>query len=371
MAERIRSYRAENIREDIDITFMIQQEGSNRFLDAYEGSGHAYGVVTRPSQNNNSQRWRIRRAESVANEEDREGESVVHWGSSGHDYGIVSHPLRISPDPQRQIEFEYEADEEDVVKSGGAAPVIPDWSAAAAATAATTDATADEEDEGVDKEIFFTIQQEVNHRYLHAHESESSDYTVVTRASPFRDLSQWIITPAEESPDLVTIQQKSSGLYLAASEDPDQDFAVLARQRRYNSSERWTIRYQTNYEVTLKTADILGAGTDAAVYITFIGDTTSDKFELVSQRNLREEWEDDKENYLEKGAEETFDIFTLDDYGDLRKIEIRLGDGRGNDDWDLDEVMVRNAHTGQQWVFPCDENDPISPCETRTLNRSA
>lgn len=277
MAKRNPSIQPERIDEQK--TYMIQQESNNRFLDAYEDSEHDYGVVTRPSQNNNTQRWRLRRVE---------GEENV-----------------------------------------------------------------------------FTIQQEVNHQYLDAHEIDKHDFRAVTRTLQLNDTQKWIIAPAQEYPDLLTIQQKSSGWYLDAHQDAPHDFAVVTRERQYNSTQRWAIRYQTNYQVTLYTADIRGAGTDASVFIKFVGDTTSDEFLLVPKRNLIEELKEDKKNYLERDTEEPFFISTLDDYGDLRQIVISLGDGRWNDDWDLDKVTVCNEDTGQEWMFPA--NVTIEPEKSKTL----
>jgi hypothetical protein len=38
-------------------SFTIQQLVNARFVDAHEDSAHDFSVVTRPAQNNDSQRW--------------------------------------------------------------------------------------------------------------------------------------------------------------------------------------------------------------------------------------------------------------------------------------------------------------------------
>ena len=44
-----------------DSTYTIQQLNNGRFLDAHESESRDYSVVTRTRQNNDTQRWIIRR----------------------------------------------------------------------------------------------------------------------------------------------------------------------------------------------------------------------------------------------------------------------------------------------------------------------
>jgi len=50
----------DNERKPINMVCTIQQRSNSRFLDAHEHEREDYRVVTRPNQNNNTQRWLIR-----------------------------------------------------------------------------------------------------------------------------------------------------------------------------------------------------------------------------------------------------------------------------------------------------------------------
>ena len=45
-----------------DETYTIRQKSNGRFADAYETAGKDYVVVTRPDQNDDTQRWVIKKA---------------------------------------------------------------------------------------------------------------------------------------------------------------------------------------------------------------------------------------------------------------------------------------------------------------------
>ncbi len=96
------------------------------------------------------------------------------------------------------------------------------------------------------------------------------------------------------------------------------------------------------YRVTVVTGTARGAGTDADVYITLIGDADSTP-ELVL---------DGASNDFERSATNTFQLHAID-VGTLQRIRIRhtnTGIGAG---WLLDHVRIRNEGTGVEATFPC------------------
>jgi len=96
------------------------------------------------------------------------------------------------------------------------------------------------------------------------------------------------------------------------------------------------------YRITVITGTVRGAGTDATVRISVVGD---------KGKIDNEKLENAKDNF-EKGKVDNFQISTLD-LGEIKHITIGH-DGRGiGSGWFLDKVFVTHENTGKRWTFPC------------------
>ncbi|CAF1123841.1 unnamed protein product [Adineta ricciae] len=102
-----------------------------------------------------------------------------------------------------------------------------------------------------------------------------------------------------------------------------------------------------DYEVTVKTGDKRGAGTDANVYLSMFGDKTN------SERHELKETTDRTINRFEKGATNRFKIQGAD-VGKIKTIRIEhdgTGIGAG---WYLDSIEIHHVPRNETYMFPVD-----------------
>ena len=129
-----------------------QQKSNNRFMDAHETSTAGYSVVTRPPQDNDTQRWVLRRVGGVYTIRQRSnGRYMDAHESSSAGYSVVTRTAQHN-DTQRWV-------------------LMP----------------------SVDGS--YTIQQLSSSRFVDAHETSSADYSVVTRPPQNNDTQRWLIRP--------------------------------------------------------------------------------------------------------------------------------------------------------------------------------
>jgi len=131
----------------------IQQKTNMRYLDAHEIKGKDYRLVTRPKQNNKTQKWKIT---SLGNNvftlnQLSNGRYVDAHEYSKKDFGLVTRGEQKN-NTQRWI-----------VKQVG--------------------------------KNLFTIQQKSNGRYMDAHVTKERDYEVVTRTFQNNNTQRWVIKP--------------------------------------------------------------------------------------------------------------------------------------------------------------------------------
>ncbi|KAI3372735.1 hypothetical protein L3Q82_023197 [Scortum barcoo] len=98
------------------------------------------------------------------------------------------------------------------------------------------------------------------------------------------------------------------------------------------------------YEVCVFTGDMLGAGTDANVFVNIYGENgdTGERF-LKNSDNL---------NKFERGQEDVF-ILTAIDLGPLKKLRIRHDNSQPYSSWYLDRVEIVDTKDDTTYFFPC------------------
>ncbi|TNN59103.1 Lipoxygenase y domain-containing protein 1 [Liparis tanakae] len=98
------------------------------------------------------------------------------------------------------------------------------------------------------------------------------------------------------------------------------------------------------YEVCVFTGDLLGAGTDANVFINIYGENGD-----TGERCLKKS---DNLNKFERQQEDVF-IVTAVDLGVLKKLRIRHDDTRSYSSWYLDRVEIVDTKEDTTYYFPC------------------
>uniref|UniRef100_A0A8D3BN03 Lipoxygenase homology domains 1b n=1 Tax=Scophthalmus maximus TaxID=52904 RepID=A0A8D3BN03_SCOMX len=98
------------------------------------------------------------------------------------------------------------------------------------------------------------------------------------------------------------------------------------------------------YEVCVFTGDMLGAGTDANVFINIYGENgdTGERY-LKNSDNL---------NKFERAQEDVF-IVTAIDLGPLKKLRIRHDNTKSHSSWYLDRVEIVDTKDDTTYYFPC------------------
>lgn len=176
--------------------YRVQQLSSRRFLDAHENSGKDFSVVTRTFQNNDSQRWSVNPlGDDIFTLQQKNTARFMDAHESGtQDFSVVTRPAQ-NNDTQRWR-----------LKPVGAV---------------------------------YTIQQKSSGRFVDAHENNSNDYSVVTRTNQINDSQRWVLF--YEGDSTFTLQQLSSHRFMDAHEVSSKDFSVVTRDAQNNDTQRWVI----------------------------------------------------------------------------------------------------------------------------------
>ncbi len=98
------------------------------------------------------------------------------------------------------------------------------------------------------------------------------------------------------------------------------------------------------YEITVITGGLEGAGTDANIYMTLFG-TTAISGEI--------EFPDPDETRFEEGETAKF-IEKLPVLGEIESLRIRHDDTGDDSPWYLHEIRVKDRSREIEWIFPCD-----------------
>lgn len=176
----------------------VRQESSGRFLDAHEDAGNDFRAVTRPAQDNDSQRWRFTPVGVVV---------VAHQVSSGR--FVDAHEVA-----DRDFSVVTRTDQGNDTQRWVAMPVPGRLST-------------------------YTFQQLSSRRFLDAHEDAANDFDVVTRPVQGNATQEWVVCPLGNGS--ATVVQRSSGRFLDAHEIAGQDFRVVTRPAQDNPTQRWRL----------------------------------------------------------------------------------------------------------------------------------
>ncbi|WP_321474218.1 matrixin family metalloprotease [uncultured Paludibaculum sp.] len=222
-------------------TYTIRQKSNNRFLDAHEIADKDFRLVTRPAQNNNTQRWELASVGAVyAIRQKNSGRFLDAHDSADHDFRLVTRTAQNNAS-QRWV----------VVPAGDGSFTIREL-----ANLRFVDA---HEIEGEDFRLvtrpaqnnntqrwllgnvgtnLFTIQQKSNNRFVDAHEVAANDFSVVTRPAQNNDTQRWIFGQVGA---VYTIRQKNNGRFVDAHEVAANDFSVVTRPAQNNDTQRWVV----------------------------------------------------------------------------------------------------------------------------------
>ncbi|XP_067084534.1 lipoxygenase homology domain-containing protein 1 [Osmerus mordax] len=101
---------------------------------------------------------------------------------------------------------------------------------------------------------------------------------------------------------------------------------------------------ENSYEVSVFTGDMLGAGTDANVFINIYGENGD-----TGERSLRHS---NNLNKFERAQEDMFTITAIE-LGPLKKLRIRHDNSKSHSSWYLDRVEIVDTKDDTTYYFPC------------------
>jgi uncharacterized protein YcgI (DUF1989 family) len=234
-------------------TFTIRQKSTNRFVDAHEVDGGLdFRLVTRPAQNNDTQRWQLTKVGTVfVIRQKSSGRFLDAHDNSDNDFRLVTRPAQNDATQKwismtdglgtvslRQLSKLRFMDAHEIESKDFALVTRPAqnndtqrWKLTPAG--ANT----------------FTIQQKSNNRFVDAHEIASKDFSVVTRAAQNNDTQRWILSPVG---GVYAIVQKSSQRLVDAHEVSANDFSVVTRPNQGNDTQRWIVLPSTDGSFTIQ-----------------------------------------------------------------------------------------------------------------------
>ena len=177
-------------------TYTVRQKSSGRFLDAHEIEEKDFALVTRPVQDNDTQRWTLTQVGTVfVIRQKNSGRFLDAHESSDDDFRIVTRTAE-SNASQKWV-------------------AMPDVAGSV------------------------TLRQLSNRRFMDAHEIEEKDFALVTRPAQGNDTQRWTLTPA--GTNTFTIRQRSNGRFMDAHEIASKDFLVVTRPAQNNDTQRWVM----------------------------------------------------------------------------------------------------------------------------------
>ena len=224
-------------------THTIQQKSNNRFVDAHEIAGKDFALVTRPAQNNDTQRWILRPVGGVYTVQQKSNARFMDAHEiAGKDFALVSRPAQ-NDDTQRWMLMHSGNDVYTIQQLSNGRFVDAYEEAGKDFALVTRPAQNNDTQQWILNPLgnnTFTIQQKSNGRFMDAHEIAEKDFALVTRPAQNNDTQRWTLTPVGV---IYTIQQKSNGRYVDAHEEAGKDFALVTRTIQNNNTQRWLLKH--------------------------------------------------------------------------------------------------------------------------------
>lgn len=222
--------------------YTIVQKSNGRFLDAHEHSGRDFAVVTRPAQNNATQRFIVRPIGGIYTLQQASNNRFVDAHEhAGEDFRVVSRPAQ-NNDTQRWLVM-FLGDGEYTIQQLSSKRFLDAYASDAkdfsVVTRGATNADAQRWLIDTTPAGGFTIRQKSTKRFLDAHEIAERDFALVTRPAQNNATQRWNLV-AQAS--ICTIQQLSNRRYMEAYKTADKDFAVVTRGAKNNDDQRWLLR---------------------------------------------------------------------------------------------------------------------------------
>jgi hypothetical protein len=221
--------------------YAIQQKSNNRFVDAHEIEGKDFALVTRPAQNNDTQRWYLIPVGIVCTIQQASNRRFVDaYQSAGNDYALVTRnannddsqcwilkPLGFDTFTIQQMSSRRFVDGHESVEKDFALVTRPEQNDKTQRWTLTSIG---------DK---CTIKQVSSFRFMDAHEIVSKDFALVTRPEQQNDTQRWYLIPVGVE---CTIQQVSTGRFVDAYQSAGKDFALVTRAAKDNDTQRWIVK---------------------------------------------------------------------------------------------------------------------------------
>jgi len=227
--------------------YTIQQKSTNRFLDAYISSNN-HNVVTRPAQNNDTQRWILTPIEGTYTIQQKStGRFLDAYTSSGNNFSVVTRSAQ-NNDTQLWI-IKSVGNGIYTIRQKRNNRFLDAYTSSNNHTAVTRPAQNNDTQEWVltlQDDSTYTIQHSNNNRYLDAYES-SNNFDVVTRTAQNNDTQRWILNLVEQT---YSIQQRRNFRFLDAYTSGGNDYSAVTRPAQNNNTQRWIIKPERNQENT-------------------------------------------------------------------------------------------------------------------------
>lgn len=227
-------------------TYSVRQKSSNRFLDAHQNSPNDFSVVTRPVQNNDTQRWRFTPVGMVHTIQQLSSDRLLDaHGNTAKDYSAVTRGDQ-GDDSQKWVAMPVAAEPEVNQAFPGPEGETTDPEAAFGI--------------GVPNQLptlgvpVYTLQQLSSGRFLDAHQNSAHGFSAVTRRDQNNDTQRWEVAPLGNG--AYTVVQLSSGRFLDALQSAGNDFSAVTRTAQGNDTQRWRFTpVATVYEVQQVSSD--------------------------------------------------------------------------------------------------------------------
>ena len=222
-------------------TYTIRQKSNNRFLDAHPTAANDFRLVTRPAQNNDSQRWELAPLGAVyAIRQKSSGRFVDAHDAAANDFRLVTRPPQ-NDTTQRWVVMPVGDGSSTIRQLSNLRFVDAHEIAGEDFRLVTRTAQENDTQRWLINNVgtnTFTVRQKSNGRFVDAHEHAGEDFRLVTRPDQNNDTQRWIFGQVGA---VYSIRQKSTGRFVDAHEHSSEDFRLVTRPDQNNDTQRWLV----------------------------------------------------------------------------------------------------------------------------------